>query len=549
MPESTPPNETTFADLGLCAGVLDTLAALGYEAPTPIQRRAIPVLLAGRDAMGSAATGTGKTAAFALPIVERLEAEVRGVQALILTPTRELAVQVAQAIHRYGEHRYVTVLPVYGGQSIVHQLRGLQRGVQVVVGTPGRLLDHLARGSLDLSGVRTVVLDEADEMLDMGFVDDIEAILDATPADRQTALFSATFPPRILALMNKYLRDPVRLQIKPPKHETPLVRQVVYVVPRAHKLDALERVLDVEDPRAAIIFCRTRTEVDAVADALAIRGFRPSALHGGLSQVQRDRVMGGFREGGAEIMVATDVAARGLDVEHVSHVINFDIPESAESYMHRIGRTARAGREGTAVTLVEPRERGQLRAIERQAGQQIEGARIPTGNELRARRQQHVAASVSEVIEAQDFDSWMVLVDSLAQHHDLREVAASALQLLASRAYREDAEDAADIPEWEPRYERPRPAPVMRAGRASDGTRMTRLFINVGSMAGIRPSDLVGAIAGEARVPGKAIGAITIGDRYSVIEVVADVADKIIRAMEKATVKGRSVRIERYRER
>ncbi|CAN5535483.1 hypothetical protein BH24GEM3_BH24GEM3_09360 [soil metagenome] len=387
-------NRASFQDLGLGPELVQTLEGLGYEEPTPIQIQAIPLLLEGRDVIGSAATGTGKTAAFALPLVQTLDTGQGGVQGLILTPTRELAVQVAEAVHRYGRHRRVTVLPVYGGQAIERQLSALRRGVHVVVGTPGRLLDHIRRGTLDLSGVRYVVLDEADEMLDMGFIEDIEAILDETPQERQSALFSATFPPRITDLAKRHLRDPQRVMVKQETLESPLVRQVAYVVPRPHKLEALGRILDIEAPTSAIIFCRTRHEVDELTEALAIRGYRPEALHGGFNQAQRDRVMGRFREGVADLLIATDVAARGLDIEHVSHVINYDIPQSPEDYVHRIGRTGRAGREGTAITLVQPREHRLLKGIERVIRQRIESGRIPTIADLRARRIELIRAAI-----------------------------------------------------------------------------------------------------------------------------------------------------------
>jgi ATP-dependent RNA helicase DeaD len=321
----------SFASLGLGGDVLRVLEELGYEEATPIQARAIPALLAGRDVLGSAATGTGKTAAFALPLIERLDPALRLVQALIMTPTRELAVQVAEAVHRYGRHRGVTVLPVYGGQPIQRQLVGLRRGVQVIVGTPGRLLDHLGRGSLALDGVRYLVLDEADEMLDMGFVDDIEAILAEMPKERQSALFSATFPPRINALVKRHLKDPERITIKAEVRRTPRVRQLAYVVPRPRKVEALGRILDIESPASAIIFCRTRTEVDDLTEAMASRGYSPEALHGGFAQAQRDRVMSRFREGTADLLIATDVAARGLDDDRISHVVNYVVPYDTES--------------------------------------------------------------------------------------------------------------------------------------------------------------------------------------------------------------------------
>ncbi len=328
MPEEIENIPPSFADLGLEPEIVAALEGLGYEEPTPIQVRAIPVLLAGRDMIGRAATGTGKTAAFALPIVQRIDASVRGVQALVMAPTRELAVQVAEAMHRYGAGRGVSVLAVYGGQDITRQLRELRRGVNVIVGTPGRLLDHIRRRSLDLSSTQYLVLDEADEMLDMGFIEDIEAIIEELPAERQTALFSATFPPRIADLARKALRDPERVTIERERLETPLVRQAAYLVPRQHKLEALARILDLEAPTSAIIFCRTRGEVDELTEALGVRGYHPEALHGGLAQGQRDRVMGKFRQGTADLLIATDVAARGLDVEHVSHEVNYDIPQT-----------------------------------------------------------------------------------------------------------------------------------------------------------------------------------------------------------------------------
>ena len=562
--EPTEPAENAFRALGLSDGVLATLDELGYEEPTPVQVRAIPVLLQGRDVIGSAATGTGKTAAFALPIVERIEPAERAVQALVLAPTRELAVQVAQAVHRYGKHRGITVLPVYGGQPIDRQLAGLRRGAQVVVGTPGRLLDHIRRGSLQLATVRYVVLDEADEMLDMGFIEDIDAILDETPAERQTALFSATFPPRIAELAERHLRDPVRLEVRPPQLETPLVRQVAYVVPRQHKLEALGRVLDLEAPTSAIVFCRTRTEVDELTEALAIRGYRPEALHGGLTQGQRDRVMGRFREGVADLLVATDVAARGLDVEHVSHVFNYDIPQSPEVYVHRIGRTGRAGREGTAVTLVQPREHRLLKGIERVVRQPIEVARIPTIADLRARRVEMLRASLHELLLEGEFEGYRIAVESLAEDFDPLDIAAAAAKLAADALHGEVADDERDLPHFEPQeffrrgdergprrarvHERFDHGPGGERGGRHEGGPMTRLYLGVGRRRGIRPGDIVGAIAGEAKIPGSVIGAIEITDQFSLVEVPEGYAERVIRALARATLKGRPVAVRRARE-
>ena len=347
--------EAGFASLGLDPRLLSALSALGYEEPTPVQRQAIPILLERRDLLAQAATGTGKTAAFALPMLDRLSregGERKTVFGLVLVPTRELAMQVAEAVHRYGRDAGVRVLAVYGGSSMGLQLRALDRGVDVVVATPGRALDHVKRGTLALSGVKLVVLDEADEMLDMGFAEDLEAILDATPAGRPMALFSATFPARIAGLASRRLSSPVELRLGTAREKGAApeggvrVKQTAYVVPRAHKLAALSRILDLEDPASAIVFCRTRTEVDEISEKLNARGRRAEALHGGFSQEQRDRVMKRFRSGAADLLVATDVAARGLDVEQISHVFNYDVPSEAEAYVHRIGRTGRAGRAG-----------------------------------------------------------------------------------------------------------------------------------------------------------------------------------------------------------
>ncbi|MET0398344.1 MAG: DEAD/DEAH box helicase, partial [Longimicrobiaceae bacterium] len=542
--------------------LLAALESLGYEEPTPIPVQAIPILLTGRDVIGRAATGTGKTAAFALPLVQKIDPN-GGVQALILAPTRELAVQVAEATHKYGARRGIRVLAVYGGQAIDRQLRELRRGVHVVVGTPGRILDHIRRRSLDLSGVSYVVLDEADEMLDMGFIEDIDAILDETPQGRQTALFSATFPPRIAELSQRHMRDPARITVRAPQLETPLVRQVAYTVARPYKLEALGRILDVEAPTSAIIFCRTRNEVDELTEALTVRGYHPEALHGGLNQAQRDRVMKRFRDGSADLLIATDVAARGLDVEHVSHVVNFDIPQTPEVYVHRIGRTGRAGREGTAVTLVQPRELGLLRAIERLVRQPIEQARVPTIADLRTRRLELLRSAILETLEEDEFDRYLEVVQSLAEQHDPLHVAAAAAKMAADATRGEEPEEGEDIPQFEPRRgqggwdgaDRDSRGPrgrqdrteAPRRGRRSGGE-MTRLFLSVGRRRGIKPGDIVGAITGEAKIPGDAIGAIEIADQFSLVEVSEEFAEQVIRAMGRATIKGKPVGIRRARD-
>ncbi len=439
-----------FAELGLRPELLATLTRLGYEEPTPIQRETIPTLLEGRDLLGQAATGTGKTAAFALPVLQRIPADGGPIEpvALILVPTRELAVQVSEAIYRYGRDLGIQVLPIYGGQPIGRQLQALRRGVHVVVATPGRAIDHIGRGTLPLDRVQVVVLDEADEMLDMGFADDIEAIFEATPDDRQTVLFSATMPPRIERLIRHHLHDPARIQIARATAESgtaPLVRQSAYVVARAHKPAALARVLDVQAPGSAIVFCRTRIEVDQVTETLNGRGYRAEALHGGMSQEQRDRVMGRLRSGTADLLVATDVAARGLDIDQLTHVINYDVPSAPESYVHRIGRVGRAGREGVAITLAEPREQRLLGNIERLIKQKIAIEKVPTVADLRARQMEQTRLALREAIVAGDLDDFRSMVAALAEEFDRTDIALAAVKLLHEASGVNS--DEQDIPE------------------------------------------------------------------------------------------------------
>jgi ATP-dependent RNA helicase DeaD len=549
-------SEAGFAGLGLRAELLRALTSLGYEEPTPIQREAIPPLVAGNDLVGQAATGTGKTAAFALPVLQGLDAGNRdaGPGALVLVPTRELAEQVSQAVHRYGRDLGVRVLPVYGGQPIGRQLQALQRGVDVVVGTPGRVLDHIDRATLRLGDVRTVVLDEADEMLDMGFAEDIEAILAETPEQRQTVLFSATMPPRIDSIARRHLRDPVRITmgrtaVEP--GEIPLVRQSAYMVARAHRPAALGRILDVEAPTAAIVFCRTREEVDQVTETLNGRGYRAEALHGGMSQDQRDRVMGRLRAGTTELLVATDVAARGLDVEQLTHVINFNVPAAPEAYVHRIGRVGRAGREGSAITLAEPREQRMLKAIERLTGQRITLEKLPTVTDLRARRLELTRTALQASLEGDDLERFRVVLDSLTDEFDVENVALAAIKLLHEAAGGDIDEDEIPAPA-EPRSREgqgrdSRPGGKRPQSRGSDES-VARLFFGIGRRAGLRPQDLVGAIAGESGLNARDIGAIQITDRFSLVEVPEPAADMVIAAMQRSTIRGRrpTVRRERF---
>jgi len=562
-----------FSALGLDERVVGALAALGYEEPTPVQRAAIPPLLAGRDVLAQAATGTGKTAAFALPLLSRLTPNAvprERTAVLILVPTRELAMQVAEAVHRYGKPLGVQALPVYGGASMDTQIRALKRGVDVVIATPGRALDHINRKTLQLQSVKTVVLDEADEMLDMGFAEDLEAILAATPKTRQTALFSATLPARIQAIARRQLRDPVIVTIDRevvPVGEAARVRQVAYMVPRAHKMAALARVLDLEHPTSAIVFCRTRTEVDELSETLAARGMRADALHGGLSQDQRDRVMQKFRAKKTDLLIATDVAARGLDVKHVSHVVNFDVPADAEAYVHRIGRTGRAGREGVAITLAEPREHRLLRNIERMTNQRIEIATVPTVADLKSKRLELARASLREAILDGELDHFRGIVESLAEEFDVMDIAAAAVKMLEAR----DMTDEPDIPAVAPKSERPRTDDrperaerPRREGPPREGARtrersagpqgktspewaVAKLWVGAGRKAKMRPGDLVGAIANEVGIDAGVIGAIQIADGFSTVEVPEEIAEDIITALRSTTIKGRRVLVRRDR--
>ncbi|MFD6951704.1 heavy metal transporter [Nocardiopsis sp. TSRI0078] len=552
----TPTDDTTgFSDLSLRTELLDALADLGYEEPTPIQREAIPPLLEGHDLLGQAATGTGKTAAFALPILQRLPQGNRGPDptALVLAPTRELAIQVSEAIHRYGRVLGARVLPIYGGQPIGRQIRALERGADVVVATPGRALDHMSRETLSLRSLEMVVLDEADEMLDMGFAEDIEAILQETPEDRQTVLFSATLPQRINTIAQRHLSNPVRAQVKretTAPGESPLVRQSAYMVPRAHKPAALGRVLDVEAPKAAIVFCRTREEVDVLTETMNGRGYRAEALHGGMSQEQRDRVMGRLRSGTAELLIATDVAARGLDVEQLTHVVNYNVPSASDTYVHRIGRIGRAGREGVAITLVEPREHRMLKTIARVTKSRIPIEKVPSIADMRTRRLELTRAALQESLmeDGDSLEHFRVVVETLADEFDVMDVALAAVKL-AHEAWGPAAEEE-EIPEITVRPERDqrgrREAPGRSGGRGrppSGG--MARLFVGAGRSARIRPQDLVGAIAGESDLRGRDIGAIEIADRFSLVEVPESAADDVIAALRGSTIKGRKAVVRR----
>lgn len=517
-----------FASLELSEPLSRAVSAIGFETPTPIQARAIPFLLAGRDLIGQAQTGTGKTAAFALPLIQKMDAASKNTQALILAPTRELAIQVAGGIHELAKFTGLRVVPVYGGQPIDRQLRALHNGAQIVVGTPGRVADHLRRGSLSLSSISFCVLDEADEMLALGFFEEIEAILDELPPERQLAFFSATMPPRILVLMNKFLRNPERVSIESKRRTLETTNQAYYEVAPGKKLDALARVLDMETPGPTIVFCRTRQETNDLAEALRLRGHGAEALHGDMNQVERERVLRRFREGVSDLLVATDVAARGLDIEAVTHVINYDIPWDVEQYIHRIGRTGRAGRSGDAITLVEGRERRQLKLIEKMIGATIRPVRLPTAADIAARRRDIFKETLRETLQEGAFDGHMATVEELSSEFDPSEIAAAALQMLWQNQHATPSETAQEV--------------------AADGEQpeqgMARLFVGMGRGEGLRPGDLVGAIAGETGMSGQSIGTIDIMDRSSFVEVPASQTENVITALRGTMLRGRKVNVQ-----
>ncbi len=555
-----------FSTLGLDERLLAALTTLGYEEPTPIQRAAIPPLLERHDVLAQAATGTGKTAAFALPLLHLVTPDAptrERTAALVLVPTRELAMQVAEAVHKYGKPLGVIAVPIYGGASMEGQIRTLKRGVDVVVATPGRALDHIRRRTLHLAAVKMVVLDEADEMLDMGFAEDLEAILAATPPERQTALFSATLPSRITAIANKHLRKPVTIRIEREAVAAGTlakVRQVAYIVARTNKMAALSRVLDVEQPVSTIVFCRTRTEVDELTETLNAHGYRAEALHGGLNQEQRDRVMKKFRANKTDLLIATDVAARGLDVQHVSHVVNYDVPVAAEAYVHRIGRTGRAGRAGVAITFAEPREQRMLRNIELLTKQKIEIAQVPSVADLRERRLDSTRNALRETIIAGGLESYRAIVESLAAEFDVLDIAAAAVKRAESPAgEKEEAEipSIAERPGSQPRAPGQRiagPRPSLERSRPpKPGTVRSRpgelagIYIGGGRKLKIRPGDIVGAIVNEAKLSAESIGSIQIAERHSTVLVPKDIIDHVITALNSTSIKGKKLVVRRDR--
>lgn len=544
---------TEFTSLNLREEVVQAITELGYSEPTPIQAAIIPIMLNGADVIGQAQTGTGKTAAFALPILHNFTPQ-RHVQSLILAPTRELALQVADSMTEYGKHLDVRVLAVYGGQPYGPQISRLNRGVDIVVGTPGRLLDLIERKALNIKHVRTVVLDEADEMLNMGFIEDVEQILGETPPERQTALFSATLPPRIRSLANRFMRDPQPVTIKRATLTLASTEQRYYLVHESDKTNALTRLFEVEPIKSALIFARTRAETATLANELVVRGIPAEAIHGDLDQNARERVLGRFRANQLKVLVATDVAARGLDIEDISHVFNYHLPDDAEVYIHRIGRTGRAGKTGVAITLLAPREKRRLREVEALTKQPITKMELPTVEDIHRHRESQVVENMKIWLGRGRYKRELEMVNELVQAgHEPLNIAAAALKIaradekqrpiaeiadvksdrrekdMASRGGRRDSFGRRDMLAKEGNSRRRAEGPARRGGDSSHEEGMIRLKLNKGKLNGIRPNDIVGTIAFHANIPGYTIGKIRIEEKHSFVDIPEDLVEQVLK--------------------
>jgi len=515
-------NEMKFEDLGISSQIIKALYQMGFEEPTPIQQLAIPLALEGKDIIGQAQTGTGKTAAFGVPIVQNAR-KSKSPTAIILAPTRELAIQVAEEINRIARYKKLYTLPVFGGQSIDRQIRALQKGVDIVAGTPGRVIDHLNRGTLVLDRIRTVVLDEADEMLDMGFIDDIERILGRVPAERQTMLFSATIDRQVLGISRKYMKDPERVSVSVADIVVPKIKQIFYEVWEEEKIDALTRVIDTEDPYRCLVFCHTKRDVDNVAKRLQKMGYNADAIHGDYTQARRNSVMKSFRTGDIDILVATDVAARGLDIQDVTHVFNYSIPQNPESYVHRIGRTGRAGKSGIAISFVTPKEYRQLKLIEKTARTRLKKARLPSSEEVLRARQKAILSDINAAIEDGDYEKFLPLARKILDGKDPETTLAGVLSI----AFEDILEVAERVHQRE--------------------SYMTRLFMTAGRNDGITPKDIVKTIINEAGVPFNMIGKISVKDSFSFVEVERDRASDVVRSLDRIMLKGKEIRVEKAR--
>ncbi|MGI6054750.1 MAG: DEAD/DEAH box helicase [Clostridium sp.] len=537
-----------FEELDLDARILRAITDMGFEEASPIQAQSIPLELEGLDVIGQAQTGTGKTAAFGIPLLQKVDPQNKKLQAMILCPTRELAIQVSEEIRRLAKYMHgIKILPIYGGQEISRQIRSLKDGVQVVIGTPGRIMDHMRRKTVKLDWIHTVVLDEADEMLNMGFLEDMETILGALPEERQTVMFSATMPPAIAQIAKNFQKDPQLVKVVKKELTVPRVTQYYYEVKPKNKTEVMCRLLDLYDPKLSVVFCNTKKQVDELVQELQGRGYFAEGLHGDLKQEQRDRVMRGFRSGRTDILVATDVAARGIDVDDVEAVFNYDIPQDDEYYVHRIGRTGRAGREGKAFSLVVGREVYKLREIQRYCKTKIVPQPIPSINDVTAIKAEKFLDQAGEVLQDNDLERLIQIVEKrvLEEEYTTLDLAAALLKMLMGEDGEEILEETRPLRSLEDLEEENRRSRGRGGRYGKRGDDSARLFINIGKNQGIRPGDILGAIAGESGMPGRMIGSIDMYDSYTFVEVPREQADIVLKAMKHAKIRGKNIRIEK----
>lgn len=520
-----------FNDLNVSDEIKNAVQDMGFEEATPIQTKAIPVVLTGVDIIGQAQTGTGKTAAFGIPALEKIDPRDKALQVLVLCPTRELAIQAAEEIRKLAKYKKgIKTLPIYGGQSIDRQIRAIKSGVQMVIGTPGRVMDHIRRKTLKLGGLKMVILDEADEMLNMGFREDIETILKDVPEERQTLLFSATMPKAIINITKLYQKNPELVKVAHKQLTVPNIEQIYLEVKQSNKLEVLARLIDMHNPKLAIVFSNTKRKVDELVTQLQSRGYFADGLHGDMKQGERERVMGKFRSGTIDILVATDVAARGIDVDDVEVVFNFDVPQDEEYYVHRIGRTGRAGRTGKAFTFVSGRkEIYSLKDIQRYTKSKIKRHEVPSLSDVQERKTNIFLDEVKEIIKEGELTKYISIVDKLLEEEFTSiEISAALLKMIAGSKLEanENVEEDLDL---------------TNTGAESG---MARLFINIGKNQKVRPKDILGAIAGETGMPGKLIGTIDIYDKYTFVEVPRENAQDVLKVMKNNTIKGKKINIE-----
>ena len=521
-----------FEEMGLSEEIQKAVRYMGFEEASPIQAKAIPAMISGIDLIGQAQTGTGKTAAFGIPILEKVDPKLKKLQAIVLCPTRELAIQVADEIRNLSRYMHgIKVLPIYGGQDIVKQIRSLKSGTQIVIGTPGRVMDHMRRKTMKLDFVHTVVLDEADEMLNMGFREDIEFVLSGVPEERQTVLFSATMPKPIMEITKKFQNNAKVIKVTKKELTVPNIEQYYYDVKPKKKEEVLSRLLDIYSPRLSVVFCNTKKQVDLLVNALLGRGYFAAGLHGDMKQEQRDRVMQGFRTGKTEILVATDVAARGIDVDEVEAVFNYDLPQDDEYYVHRIGRTGRAGREGRAFSFVSGKEVYKLKEIQRYCKTKIYAQKVPSLNDVANTKMENILDDVERVIEQEDLDMMINAIEERVNNSEFTAMDMAAAFLKICCGMTEDNKNTEEN-DWE----------FGDTGAGEDG--MVRLFINIGKKQRVRPGDIIGAIAGESGMDGKLIGTIDMYDKYTFVEVPREYAREVLNAMKNVKIKGKTVAVE-----